>query len=113
MVRFLKGIKEAYSGKVGSVIGSSWRGVDYVRSLSKISNKKASEGQIAQRAKFAMAVAFLFDVSSLVIWRYESNSLCSDSDSYLRQIPSKLGSQKAIFSIPGPSYLSKRIVGRD
>lgn len=66
MARFLKGIHGAYSGKVGSVIGSSWRGVDYVRSLSKISNKKASEGQIAQRAKFAMAVAFLSPIMDLL-----------------------------------------------
>ncbi|WP_333624528.1 DUF6266 family protein [Sphingobacterium siyangense] len=66
MARFLKGIHGAYSGKVGSVIGSSWRGVDYVRSLSKITNKKASEGQIAQRAKFATAVAFLSPIKDLL-----------------------------------------------
>lgn len=59
MVRFLKGITGAYSGKVGSVIGSNWRNVDYVRSLSKRSNKPASEDQLAQRAHFALAVSFL------------------------------------------------------
>lgn len=66
MARFLKGIHGAYSGKVGSVIGSNWRGVDYVRSLSRISKKKASAEQIAQRAKFAMAVAFLSPIMDLL-----------------------------------------------
>lgn len=66
MARFLKGINGAYSGKVGSVIGSSWRNVDYVRSLSKITNKKASSEQIAQRAKFAMGVAFLSPIKDLL-----------------------------------------------
>lgn len=51
MARFLKGINGAYSGKVGSVIGSNWRGVDYVRSLSRISKKKISDAQLEQRSK--------------------------------------------------------------
>jgi len=51
-----------------------------------------------------------FCVIFLVLWLYESNSLRSDSDSYLRQIPSKLDSQKAIFSILCPSYLSKGVL---
>lgn len=66
MAKFLKGINGAYSGKVGNVIGSSWRGVDYVRSLSKITNKKASENQLAQRARFATAVAFLSPIMDLL-----------------------------------------------
>ncbi len=66
MARFLKGINGAYSGKVGSVIGSNWRGVDYVRSLSRISKKKISDAQLEQRSKFAVAVAFLSPIMDLL-----------------------------------------------
>jgi hypothetical protein len=66
MARFLKGIHGAYSGKVGSVIGSNWRGVDYVRSLARISKNKASEKQLIQRSKFAVTVAFLSPIMDLL-----------------------------------------------
>jgi len=66
MARFLKGINGAYSGKVGSVIGSRWRSVDYVRSLSRPSNKSASDLQVAQRARFRLAIAFLSPIKDLL-----------------------------------------------
>lgn len=37
MAKFLKGIHGAYTGKVGNVVGSSWRNVD-VKSLRKQRN---------------------------------------------------------------------------
>lgn len=66
MARFLKGINGAYSGKVGNVVGSSWRKVDYVRSLPKPSNMPASPRQLAQRARFALGVAFLSPIKDLL-----------------------------------------------
>lgn len=66
MATFLKGIHGAYSGKVGNVVGSRWRQVDYVRSLGRPSNKPASEAQLTQRARFAMAVAFLSPIKDLL-----------------------------------------------
>lgn len=81
MARFLKGINGAYSGKVGNVIGSSWRNVDYVRSLSKRSNKPASEDQLAQRAKFALAVSFLSPIKDLLNLGY-SDALQGRSTGY-------------------------------
>lgn len=66
MARFLKGIVGAYSGKVGSVVGSSWRSVDYVKSLPKITGKKATVGQMEQRTKFALAVAFLSPIKDVL-----------------------------------------------
>ncbi|MBD1431780.1 hypothetical protein H8B06_03000 [Sphingobacterium sp. DN00404] len=66
MAKFLKGITGAYSGKVGNVIGSNWRNVDYVRSLPKPSKKPATADQLAQRARFARAVSFLSPITDLV-----------------------------------------------
>lgn len=66
MARFLKGINGAYSGKVGNVIGSSWRSIDYVRSLPKKSNKAASTAQRAQRAKFKLVINLLTPISDVL-----------------------------------------------
>ncbi|WP_134090087.1 DUF6266 family protein [Olivibacter sp. XZL3] len=66
MGTFLKGINGAFSGKVGNNIGSRWRSVDYMRSLPRPSNKPATEAQLAQRAKFGLAVAFLSPIKDLL-----------------------------------------------
>lgn len=66
MARFLKGITGAYTGKVGSIVGSSWRGIDYIRSLPKKSSKPATLAQIEQRTKFGMTTAFLKSIKDVV-----------------------------------------------
>ena len=66
MATFLKGIHGAYSGKVGNIIGSNWRSVDYVRSVARPTNKPASEKQLAQREKFGLATAFLGPLKELL-----------------------------------------------
>lgn len=81
MARFLKGIHGAYAGKVGSVIGSSWRSVDYVRSLPKRTNKAASEDQIAQRTKFSIGVSFLSPIKDLLKLGY-SDTMHGRSTAY-------------------------------
>lgn len=67
MARFIKGIHGAYQGKVGNIVGSSWRGIDYVRSLPKKSSKAASEDQLAQRMKFGMTTSFLKSIKDVLM----------------------------------------------
>ena len=52
----------AFSGKAGSFIGSSWRDINYIKGLPKLSTKPKSEKQLEQQAKFAMAIRFLLPV---------------------------------------------------
>lgn len=60
MARFNKGVQGGYSGKMGNVVGSSWRQIDYIRSLPRLKkNRTITEKQLAQRMRFAMAVNFL------------------------------------------------------
>ena len=61
-----KGANGGFSGKAGSVVGSSWRDVDYIKGLPKLSSKPATERQLEQRAKFATAVNFLQPVKQLL-----------------------------------------------
>jgi hypothetical protein len=74
MARFLKGINGAYSGKVGNVVGSSWRNVDYVRSIAKPNSKPASVEQLAQRARFGLAVSFLSPIKDLLNLGYSDKT---------------------------------------
>lgn len=52
-----QGILGGFSGRVGSVIGGSWKGIAYMRSNPlSVANPKTA-GQVAQRTKFSAVVA--------------------------------------------------------
>ena len=66
MGAYSKGANGTFSGKVGSVIGSSWRSINYLRSLPKKSGKEATKDQVAQRTKFAMAPVYLRPIKDIL-----------------------------------------------
>ena len=53
-----QGILGGFSGKIGNVVGGSWKGINYMRVLTKPSNPN-SEKQVNQRTKFTTALSFL------------------------------------------------------
>lgn len=59
MAEIRKGILGGVSGKVGNVIGGSWKGIDYVRSLPTGGNSTNTQAQIIQRFKFSLLMHFL------------------------------------------------------
>lgn len=59
MANYRKGILGAFSGKVGNVIGASWRNLDVIRSLPKKSKKEPTMSQLEQRQKFGLIIKFL------------------------------------------------------
>ncbi len=54
-----KGILGGVSGKVGSVVGASWKGIDYIRSKPLHVKNPRTEGQVKQRTKFNLVLKFL------------------------------------------------------
>ena len=52
MARISKGILGGLSGKIGNVVGSSWRNIDYVRAKGKYSQKEPSEKQLSVQQRF-------------------------------------------------------------
>ncbi len=61
-----RGILGGFSGKVGTVIRGSWKGIDYMRSkAASISNPK-TEAQLDQRARFGAALKFLQPLTSFL-----------------------------------------------
>lgn len=66
MGRLNRGPNGPFSGKAGSVIGSSWRDIYYIKGLQKKSTKARSPLQIEQQDRFGFAVKFLSPVKNVV-----------------------------------------------
>lgn len=66
MAKFVNGAIGTFSGKVGSVIGSSWRSIHYMRGLSKKRTKPYTEGQLAQQQRFGLMGRFLLPLRGLM-----------------------------------------------
>ena len=54
-----KGILGGFSGKVGTVVGGSWKGISYMRSLPQKVKNPRTAGQVSQRSKFAITMYYL------------------------------------------------------
>lgn len=59
MAIFNKGVLGGFSGKVGTVVGATYRGQDVLRSLPRKSGKAPSEKQLQQQMIFKLVTAFL------------------------------------------------------
>lgn len=66
MGSYTKGILGTFRGKVGTVIGYSWRGKDLMRGLPKETTIAATAAQIEQRAKFSKVIKFLTAIKGIV-----------------------------------------------
>jgi len=58
MGTYKKGILGSFSGKVGTVVGSYWKGISYMRSVSGKKRGTPSSAQVEQQMKFAIMIKF-------------------------------------------------------
>jgi len=59
MGTFNKGINGEFHGKVGSVIGSKWKSIPYIKGLPRVKkHRKSSEDQLKQQEKFKLLLQF-------------------------------------------------------
>ena len=70
-----KGILGGFSGTVGTVIGGSWKGIDYMRSQPARRSGTASQPQLEQQAKFSLVVKFLQSMTSLVMVTFNNYAI--------------------------------------
>ena len=49
-----KGIMGGFSGKVGNIVGASWKGIAYIRSLPASVHNPRTEKQVTQRTRFSL-----------------------------------------------------------
>ena len=66
MATFEKGILGGFSGKVGNVVGSRWRGKNVMRSLPQRGSYTATEKQEEQRQKFKTVIGFLSPIVEIL-----------------------------------------------
>jgi len=70
-----KGILGGFSGKVGTVVGGSWKGIAYMRSLPMKVRNPRTLPQMNQRSKFATTLRFLKPMTALLRtgWKLYAN----------------------------------------
>ncbi|WP_068243843.1 DUF6266 family protein, partial [Hydrotalea flava] len=66
MARITKGILGPVNGKVGTIVGSNWRGIDYIRSKPGTKKGQASLAQLDQQLRFTLMTGFLQSVKGMV-----------------------------------------------
>jgi len=74
MGRIKKGVLGGFSGKVGTVVGASWKGISYMRSLPQSVKNPRTLGQLTQRSKFALVQHLLQPLSDIlrVGWKLQA-----------------------------------------
>ena len=60
------GANGGFSGKAGSVIGSHWRDINYIKGLPKKSTKAPTQLQLEQQLKFALAIKTIQPITALL-----------------------------------------------
>jgi hypothetical protein len=72
MGKIAQGILGGLSGKVGNIIGGSWKGIDYIRiKPSSVANPR-TEGQVNQRNKFTITLEYLQATKGFIKIGYKS-----------------------------------------
>ncbi len=66
------GILGGFSGKVGTVIGSSWKGIAYMRAKTPKVKRVPTAKQLVQQQKFATIVDFLRPIKSYIHVGYKN-----------------------------------------
>jgi len=88
---YVNGLLGAFSGKVGNVVGSNWRSIDYMRSRPKPSkNRLISNKQKQIQLKFSNAYHFLNPLREFLALSY----------------PIKKGSKKSAFNMAMANVIS-------
>jgi hypothetical protein len=66
-----QGILGSFSGKVGTVVGSTWRGQWVMRGLTTKKRGNSDPSQLQQQAKFGLMIKFLRPLGSLLSQTYD------------------------------------------
>jgi hypothetical protein len=59
MAKYEFGVNGPFTGKLGTVVGCTWKGIPYMRSLPKKRTAKISKAEAANRERFAIAQLWL------------------------------------------------------
>lgn len=74
MGRVKEGAFGGFSGKVGKVVGASWRDIDYIRSLPARVNDPKTKKQLKQRSRLSVAMNFLGTITPFLRIGFQSQA---------------------------------------
>jgi hypothetical protein len=88
MGKYQNGINGPFRGKIGSVTGSSWNGIDYMKGRPNVNkSRKPSVAQQSQRDKFTVASTFMKSMKEVILFGFNAGtsgqSLYSSASAYL------------------------------
>jgi hypothetical protein len=66
MAKMLKGVFGDFSGKIGDIVGSSWKGIPVIRQAPSQRRGPFSKSQIEQQARFMLLSRFLRPLTELL-----------------------------------------------
>ena len=82
MGKMNNGILDDFSGTIGKVVGSKWRGVTYMRAKSKKRTGALSDAQLEQQAKFAVAGKFSQSMNDLLTLGFKDQAIKMTGKNY-------------------------------
>jgi len=86
MGKMNNGILDDFSGTIGKVVGSKWRGVPYMRSKSKKRTGPLSDAQLEQQAKFAVAGKFTQSMNDLLTLGFRDQAIKMTGKNYAQSL---------------------------
>jgi hypothetical protein len=69
------GILGGFRGKVGTVSGASWKGIEYMKGPNRGSDKPATQKQLEARGRFLLMIRFLSQLSSLLKLGFKDSAI--------------------------------------
>ncbi|MCS3797502.1 DUF6266 family protein [Niastella sp. OAS944] len=66
MAKFNDGINGSFKGKVGTVVGATWKGIPYMRSLPDPRISEPTKGEMKNRKKWALSQSWLQPITQFV-----------------------------------------------
>ncbi|HEY3371173.1 MAG TPA: DUF6266 family protein [Prolixibacteraceae bacterium] len=70
-----KGILGGFSGIVGTVIGATWKGIDYMRSIASSISNPNTPAQLEHRARFGTVIHFLQPLTAFLRIGFKSQAI--------------------------------------
>ena len=74
MAKYDVGVLGNFEGKVGTVVGSKWNGINYMRSKGRKSKIPPTQSQLEQRARFAVVGKFVQSIADLLMNCYPNKT---------------------------------------
>lgn len=75
MAQLKTGILGNVSGKVGNVVGGTWKGINYLRTIAASVNNPNTELQVSQRLKFSTVVRFQQPITEFIRVGYKGQAV--------------------------------------